>query len=126
MCFPDFLTRLNQGSLRASPKLIDYYTSCVKDFYSYLSENKNDELLKFIRFRARDHAAPQANFDYAFTGLLYRLLQFEPFKTFMNLEITGVTDTRPIRNLAIFTNLTAQYEYLHNLFFFQPKALIRM
>jgi len=123
MCFPDFLTRLNAGSLRASPDMIDYYTSCVKDFYSYLSGNKKDELLKFIKFRARDHAAPHANFDYAFTGLLYRLMQFDPFKTFMNLEITGVTDTRPIRNLAIFTNLTAQYEYLHNILLFSAKGI---
>jgi len=123
MCFPDFINRLNTSSLRASPNTINYYTSCVKDFYSFLSESKNDDLKKFIQFRARDHAAPHSNFDYAFTGLLYRLMQFAPFKTFMNLEITGVSDTRPLRNLAIFTNLTAQYEYLNNITIFTAKGI---
>jgi len=123
MCFPDFITRLDKGELRASPNTINYYTTCVKDFYSFLSESKNDELKKFIQFRARDHSAPHSNFDYAFTGLLYRLMQFEPFKTFMNLEITGVTDTRPLRNLAILSNLTAQYEYLNNITIFTAKGI---
>jgi len=123
MCFPDFLTRLDKGEVRASSDMQNYYISCVKDFHTHLAETKNDELLKFIKFRARDHAAPHGNFDYAFTGLLYRLVQFEPFKTFMNLEVTGVTDTRPLRNIAILTNLTAQYEYLHHITIFSAKGI---
>ena len=123
MCFPDFITRLTKGEVRASNEMQSYYLSCLRDFQSYLTETKNDELLKYIKFRARDHAAPHANFDYAFTGLLYRLMQFDPFKTIMNLEISSVTDTRPLRNLAIFTNLTAKYEYLHHITIFSAKGI---
>lgn len=123
MCFPDFMKRLNAGEMRATPDMMRYYTACVKDFYAYLQTSKNEELKKYIQFRARDHAAPQGNFDYAFTGLMYRLLQFEPFKRFMSLDVSGVTDTRPIRNLAIFSNLTARYEYLHRITIFTAKSI---
>jgi len=125
MCFPDFMQRLDKGELRASPDLISYYTSCVKDFYAYLAESKNKELKKYIQFRARDHAAPHGNFDYAFSGLMYRLLQFEPFKSIMALEISDISDTRPVRNLAIFSNLTTRYEYLHRVTIFTAASINR-
>lgn len=116
--FPDYVKRLNTGAMRATPELQRYYVECVKSFYKYLKTNGNEDLKKFIQFRARDHAVPQGNFDYAFTGLLYQILQFEPFKTWMGLDVSGVTDTRPLRNLAIFSNLTARYEYLHRVTIF--------
>ncbi|MDR2201315.1 MAG: ATP-dependent helicase, partial [Clostridiales bacterium] len=89
-CFPDFVKRLNAGEMRASQSLQSYYKRCIKDFAEYLKDSDNADLKRFVQFRARDHAAPQHNFDYAFTGLLYRLLQFEPFRTWMSLDISGV------------------------------------
>ncbi len=124
-CFPDFVTRLNKGEMRASPDLQRYYVGCIKVFAEYLKESKNEDLKKFIQFRARDHAVPQGNFDYAFTGLLYRILQYEPFRSIMSLDVSGVSDTRPLRNLAIFTNLTTRYEYLHRVTIFTAKSINR-
>jgi len=124
-CFPDFVTRLNKGEMRASPDLQRYYVGCIKVFAEYLKESKNEDLKKFIQFRARDHAVPQGNFDYAFTGLLYRILQYEPFRTLMSLDVSGMNDARPIRNLAIFSNLTTRYEYLHRVSVFTAKDINR-
>jgi DNA helicase-2/ATP-dependent DNA helicase PcrA len=124
-CFPDFVRRLNSGEMRAAPQMRNYYVECVKAFADYLKDSGNDELKKFIQFRARDHAVPQGNFDYAFTGLVYRILQFEPFRSWMALDVSGVTDTRPLRNLAIFTNLTTRYEYLHRVTIFTAREINR-
>jgi DNA helicase-2/ATP-dependent DNA helicase PcrA len=124
-CFPDFVTRLNKGEMRSSPDLQRYYVDCIKAFADHIKENKNEELTKFIQFRARDHAAPTKNFDYAFTGLLYRILQFEPFRSFMSLDISGITDTRPLRNLANFSNITTRYEYLHRITIFTAASINR-
>lgn len=122
-CFPDFVKRLNAGEMRSSPALQRYYVGCIKKFFEYLKSSNNEELKRFIQFRARDHAAPQGNFDYAFTGLLYQIVQYEPFRSFMNLDVVGVNDTRPLRNLAIFTNLTTRYEYLHRVSIFTAKGI---
>lgn len=124
-CFPDFVRRLNTGEMRALPQIRNYYVDCIKFFADYLKESGNDELKKFIQFRARDHAVPQGNFDYAFTGLVYRILQFEPFRSWMARDISGVTNTRPLRNLAIFTNLTTRYEYLHRIAIFTARDINR-
>jgi len=124
-CFPDFVKRLNAGEMRAHPDLQRYYVDCIKMFSEYLKTSGNGDLKKFIQFRARDHAVPQGNFDYAFTGLMYRILQYEPFSSLMSLEVSGVNDTRPLRNLAIFSNLTTRYEYLHRINIFTAKSINR-
>ena len=124
-CFPDFVRRLNSGEMRVTPLMRSYYVECIKDFADYLKESGNDELKKFIQFRARDHAVPQGNFNYAFTGLVYQILQFEPFRSWMSLDVSGITDMRPLRNLAIFTNLTSRYEYLHRVTIFTAKEINR-
>ena len=124
-CFPDFVKRLDKGEMRSSPSLQGYYKMCFQSFYELLKEPKNEALKKFIQFRARDHASPIKNFDYAFTGLLYQLLQFDPFKKFMSLDVSGIMDTRPLRNLAIFSNLTSRYEYLHHITIFTAKSINR-
>jgi len=122
-CFKDFVTRLNKGEVRLNPDLQSYYKSCLNDLFEILKDPKNEPLKKFIQFRARDHEAPTKNFDYAFTGLFYRLLQFEPFKSYMGLEISDVMDTRPLRNLAIFSNLTSRFEYLSRITIFTVKNI---
>ena len=124
-CFPDFVRRLNSGEMRSAPQMINYYVECIKSFADYLKVSGNEELKKFIQFRARDHAVPKGNFDYAFTGLVYRILQFEPFRSWMSLDVSGITDTRPLRNLAIFTNLTTRYEYLHRVTIFIAREINR-
>lgn len=41
------------------------------------------------------------------------------------MDVSGVTDTRPLRNLAIFTNLTTRYEYLHRVTIFTAREINR-
>ena len=123
MCFRDFAERLNKGEMRITPDMKNYYEKCVKDFYAYLQESKNTELKKFIKSCARDHYSLQKNLDYAFTGLMYQIMQFEPFKSYMNLDVSGVIDTRPIYNLAIFSNLTTRFEYLQHTIVFTVERI---
>lgn len=122
-CFPDFVIRLNKGAMRTTPALQHYYVDCIKAFADYIKSSNNLELKKFVQFRAQDHASPASNFDYAFTGLAYQLFQFEPFRSWLSVDISGVNDTREARNLAKFTELTTRYEYLHRVAIFTAKEI---
>jgi DNA helicase-2/ATP-dependent DNA helicase PcrA len=122
-CFPFYIQRLNVGEIHTSKEIMDYYVECVKEFADYLKESGNEELKRFIQLKAQVHSHLQNNTDYAFTGLLYMIFQYEPFRSWMALDISGVTDTRPIRNLAKFTELTTRYEYLHKVNIFLVKDI---
>ncbi len=54
--------------------------------------------------------------DYGFASLTYQLLQFEPFLTYMGLDLkTGLNDTRTVRNISKFINLLVKFEALNNI-----------
>ena len=65
------------------------------------------------------------NADYAFTGLLYQLLQFEPFRSYLDVDLgAGVVDERPARNISILTSIMGKYEYLQRLDVFTAKNIV--
>lgn len=123
LCFPDYANRLNKGQMWVSPEIRDYYIECVKKFAEYLNQSANVELKKFIQKKAFAHVSPTSNFDYAFTGLIYSFFQYDPFKSWLDVEISGVNDTRAVRNLSKFTELTTRFEYLHRMAIFTAKQL---
>lgn len=48
---------------------------------------------------AENHSQLKSNTDYAFTGIIYQLLEFEPFRGYVGIDIgSGVTDERDINN----------------------------
>jgi DNA helicase-2/ATP-dependent DNA helicase PcrA len=56
------------------------------------------------------------NADYGFSSLFYELLQFPMFSRHLDTDLSsGVTDLRPIYNLALFSQLLTQFEFLHNI-----------
>lgn len=120
--FPLFLKSFNQ---EYTPKeIVSYYTDCcLQAFLTYKKDNPQAPLIKWVQTKGIKHSDPNASFDYAFTGLVYEMLQFEPFLTIMQSDISGVIDSRAIRNLAAFTKLTAHYEYLHKISVFTSRGL---
>ncbi|WP_102261160.1 ATP-dependent helicase [Mesobacillus jeotgali] len=113
--FPQFQS-VRKWNASASLKVWDYYDECFGEFASHLRKSENRELLIWCRHRAKDHLHLTSNTDYAFSRLLYELLQFPLFSKYLNeSSTTGVLDSRPARNLALFSQLLTKFEYLHNI-----------
>jgi len=122
--FPNFVTKLRDHKAYINGDMERYYTDCLLAFKEYLDSSKNEDLRKWCQLRAIDHLNPNQNFDYALSGLMYQLFQFEPFRTILDTDVSlGVVDSRPIRNLAIFTDLVTKYEYIHKINIFTAKYM---
>lgn len=96
---------------------ITYYRNCIKTVNKFLSSGNNGDLLKsFIGRNGRNHFNLNGTTDYAYSGLLYKLFEFQPFVKILDTDMnSGVVDVRPVRNLATFTQIIGKFEYLHNI-----------
>ena len=105
----------------------EYYDNkCFREFTDELRRPENQSLLAWCRRHARAHRTLTEGTDYAFSGLFYELLQFPLFSRYLGDVTQGnVIDSRPARNLAIFSQLLHKYEYLHHLTVFTPNTLDR-
>ena len=101
----------------------EYYIECMKEFIQMLS--KDERFSKWIKQKAHDHYTIKGNLDYAFSGLFYQLLQFDLFKKYIDIEASGVRESRESRNLSIFINVITRFEYLHNIQVLTPKNIER-
>lgn len=121
--FPDFLKSL-QTDKYAPREMVKYYTErCLIAFSDYTKAHPGAPLIRWCAQKGARHSDPNASFDYAFTGLVYEMLQFEPFFSIMQSDISGVVDFRAIRNIAEFTKLTTRYEFLHKISVFTATGM---
>ena len=125
--FPQF-PEARKWNKDASLKIWEYYDyECYKAFTDELRKPENELLWAWCRKRSYTHLhLPDAteSTDYAFSGLFYELLQFPLFSQYLG-DITrgGAVDSRPARNLAIFSQLLSKFEYLHRVDILLPKYL---
>ncbi len=105
----------------------DYYDNdCFRLFANELRKPENEDLLKWCKQSAKKHLTLIENTNYAFSGLFYQLLQFPLFSHYLDEKLLlkkGITNSRSMRNLAIFSQLLAKFEYLNNINVFSPKYL---
>jgi DNA helicase II / ATP-dependent DNA helicase PcrA len=102
----------------------EYYDSCFRAFAELLRLPENKELLVWCRGRAKTHLNLSENTDYGFGRLFYELLQFPVFSRYLqDNSASGVVDSRPARNLALFSKLLTKFEYLHHISVLTPKYL---
>lgn len=126
MCMPNYFLRLKTESFPYSfPELYSYYRDdCVGAAKKIISNNK-DTLGKWLEQKLRQHSDLKENMDYAFSGLLYQLLEFEPFRSYIGINIgQGITDERPARNLSILSAVIGKYEYLHRIEVFSQQNIV--
>ncbi len=91
-----------------------YYRDCIVLANQFVTKPENKELLKFIKRHGKEHAGLTGTTDYAYSGLLYQLFMFQPFRTMLDADMSaGVVDIRPTRNLALLTQIIGKFEYLH-------------
>ena len=124
--FPQF-PEVRKWSKDASLEIWDYYDEeCFREFATELRKPENQPLLEWCRRRRKAHYHLTEPTDYAFSGLFYDLLQFPLFSQYLeDATQNGAIDSRPARNLAIFSQLLNKYEYLHHLVILTPKYLDR-
>ena len=103
----------------------DYYDEeCFREFAEQFTKEENKPLLEWCRKQRKTHQHLTEATDYAFSGLFYELLQFPLFSQYLG-DVTqgGIMDSRPARNLAIFSQLLNKYEYLHRITVLTPNNL---
>lgn len=128
MCFPNYYLRLKTNSFPiTSDNYLNFYTfyrnQCVEPARKLLQ--KNQEMKAWYESVLKKHSSLTKNTDYAFTGLLYQLLQFEPFRSYVRVNIgSGVTDERAARNISILSSVLGKYEYLHGVDVFTCKNIV--
>ena len=117
LTFPTYVAKLNEDKFEfMSEELSNYYIQSITSFMDYINQSNNTKLLEWIQKKAAKHIYWGENADYGFSGLMYELFQFEPFKSILDINLnTGVVDTRPAHNLAMLSNIIVRYEYLHRL-----------
>lgn len=117
LTFPNYIVKLNERTFSfMSEGLEKYYNKSIEEFMTYINESKNKGLLKWIKSKASNHSVWRENTNYGLSGLMYELFEFEPFKSWLSIDLnTGVVDTRPAHNLAMLSNIIVRYEYLHRL-----------
>ena len=91
-----------------------------------LTDGQHKPLKAFLIDKGKAHYSLKKNTDYAFTGLIYQLFEYEPFSSILDVDMTsGVVDLRPARNISKLTEIFGKYEYLHRVNILSPKNLKR-
>ncbi len=122
--FPQFekATRAKWPQAAKPPEIWSWYEECLTRFVAAVQLPEHADLLKWARHRARDHVTITSETDYAFSGLLYQLLQFPMFSRYLGVDaLGGVRDSRPARNLALISKLLTRFEYFHRVIVLAPK-----
>lgn len=115
LMFPVYVKGLENGEYNfLQNEHYFYYRDCIVLANQFVTKPENKELLKFIKRHGKEHAGLTGTTDYAYSGLLYQLFMFQPFRSMLDADMSaGVADIRPTRNLALLTQIIGKFEYLH-------------
>ena len=115
LMFPRYVQGLENGDYPTlRPEHITYYRQCIMPANEHLLKPENKSLLRWIRQTGRIHVGLQGTTDYAYSGLLYQLFEYQPFQGMLDTDLNvGVVDIRPSRNLAKLSQIIGKFEYLH-------------
>lgn len=125
LLFPQYVRRIETADFRyVDESLLRYYVDCITFANDYLARDENAALRAWMALTGRAHYSMSRNTDYAFSGLVYQLFEFEPFKSILDTPLdTGVHDQRALRNLSTLIGITSKFEYLHRVDIFTAERL---
>lgn len=115
--FPKYVYGLEHESCKfLQPENYIYYENCIKKATEMITQPENEDLLKWIKSHGKSHITLSGTTDYAYTGLLYQMFAFAPFRKYLDVDMTsGVVDVRPARNLALLSKMIGKYEYIESI-----------
>jgi DNA helicase-2/ATP-dependent DNA helicase PcrA len=116
LIFPQYLLKMGNPDMHIDADLYAYYQKCINLFAEKRKKGEIDDLFAWVKNKGNEHRIFRSSTDYAFSSLVYEMLQFEPFAGIVDIDLnSGVADSRPARNVAIFTNLLVKFEYLNRI-----------
>jgi len=125
LLFPQYVQNLETRDFPFDfKKLYEYFDGCLDEARSMLNQLQHKPLNKWIVQKGKQHTRLSKNTDYAYTGLIYQMFQFEPFKSYLDIDMnSGLIDLRPTRNIANLSQILDKYEYLHRIDVFTPEKI---
>ncbi len=105
--FKRFIDSYQRGDIYETDTIKDYYIkSCLLAAQKHIKSNPDPDLLQFIRTQAKIYTQIDKgkSTDDNITSLIYKLIQFEPFASFLT------TNSLATRNLSMFIDLTVKFE----------------
>lgn len=125
LVFPNFVIDLQNHQVKyVSEGYLQYCVGCVMLANQYIVDNEARDLRRWCAQTGRHHATLTRSTDYAFSGLLYQLFQYDPFKSILDLDMSlGVHDLRALRNLSILVGVVNKFEYLHRVDILTPQLV---
>jgi DNA helicase-2/ATP-dependent DNA helicase PcrA len=122
--FPQF-PNIRQWDDNIKLAIWDYYDKhCFAAFSEKLRLPENQDIRRWIAAKRKEHHPLIRNANYGFTELFYQLLQFPLFSQYLDeSKLDGIQNSRPMRNLALFSQLLNKFEYLHHISVLVPEYL---
>lgn len=122
--FPKFYMRLQNGDEKLGIDISSYLGNCIRHSAKILQNKKYKEFVDWMQRRVKDHINVRKALDYSFSGLIYQMLEFKPFRDLLDVNMDGkLIDTRTVRNIGLFIQLVVKFEYLNNLTVFTEKTM---
>lgn len=117
LLFPNYIAGLESADYEfLRPEHVKYFRSCIVMANEFLTKPENKEFMRWLRHHGKIHVALTGTTDYTYSGLLYQMFEYEPFRTILSTDMTeGVVDVRPARNLALLSQIIGKFEYLHRI-----------
>ena len=95
------------------------YRALWQEFFRTTVEKdpqRNERLIRWVIACQKVHISLAHNTNYAFTALVYQMLQFPLFARSIDIELSAnKNDLRPAYNIGILTTLLSKFEYLYNI-----------
>lgn len=117
LLFPKYVIDLEHEVFKfLQQKHYEYFRQCIIEANQFLVRPENMELLGWVRTHGRKHVDLKGTTDYTYSGLLYQMFEYEPFKSILSVDMkAGIVDVRPARNLALLSQIMGKFEYLHRI-----------
>jgi DNA helicase-2/ATP-dependent DNA helicase PcrA len=126
--FPPLIERHLKWQADAELREWDYYRNCLDLFAAELRSDpaRHEDLRKWCALKAKAHCDLRESTNYSFASLFYELLGFPMFSRYVDADLSaGAVDIRSVYNMALFSQLLAQFEFLHNIIVLTPEHLSR-
>lgn len=111
--FPDYDIELSD----CDDRLKSYYGTCVDFAEEAIRGTFGVPLKKFVEKFSKVHHRLYMASEYSFSGLFYRLLEFEPFTSWLMKD-----DCREARDMAVFSRILCDFEENRGIMVLEPES----
>jgi DNA helicase-2/ATP-dependent DNA helicase PcrA len=98
--FPQYVAKMETKKFTyMDPELEAYYRACIETVNTLLVTDKEKyrDILSWVKTFGKHHQVLSSAVDYSYAGLLYRMFEYEPFKTLLDYNMSS----SKVKNLPI-------------------------